>query len=404
LEIKKIKVRFKNNGQYKWVVINQAHSPGFLAMIERLTVDLGPCLLLTGMQFRQKGHMLTMRYGPPYDRRCLLIRTFSWVRFMGWASLKTLLLKGKPFIFVVSNPPLMPLIIWFFSCFRKFPYAMLVWDIYPDHLVHEGLIKPRGLVHQIWSNLNACAMHDADVVITLGSKMVEKLNSGLYQKKAPYRTVVVPNWADTVGLKPIPKNDNSFAKEHNQEKKLTVLYSGNMGLTHSIETIGETANLLRDNRYISFLLIGDGLGRRLVEKAIARYKLTNVTLLPRQRWDKLPFSLASGDVALVIQTKGTEALSVPSKIYSSLAVGSAIIALADEESDLAYLVKKHFAGVICHQNDPVALAKIIQELSQRPDYLATLRKNARIAAVNFFSEEAVFNSFRKILKIAFSEG
>ncbi|HIA01381.1 MAG TPA: glycosyltransferase WbuB [Myxococcales bacterium] len=207
----------------------------------------------------------------------------------------------------------------------------------------------------------------------------------------------MPNWADTDTIKPIQKSDNPFAVEHGQADKITVLYSGNMGAAHGLLPVIEAAQLLEEHSGTSFLFIGDGIGKAEAEQAVAERRLSNVSLLGFQPWEVLPHSLATGDIAVVIQAPGSEHLSVPSKTYTAMAAGNAILALTSPESDLAQLVTTHQASVVCARDDSQGIAKVIAELSANPEQLKGLKTNARKAAEKHFSPKVIFERFHAVL-------
>nr|NIV30864.1 glycosyltransferase [Anaerolineae bacterium] len=312
--------------QYRWAVLNQSQGPAFQQMLERLSDELGSCLLFTGMPFPMEDGKLDVQAASAYDRRNLPRRLWSWMRFALVSFAGVLRLPGQPFLLVVTNPPFLPHVAWIAHKLRGNPYGLLVWDIYPDHVIKMGWIRTNGLVARLWNRVNARVMLDARVVITLGDRMREALERQLGRNAAELQIDVIPNWADTNLLRPMAKLENRFAMEHDQVDKVTVLYSGNMGITHGLETLVESAGMLRGDPRISFLLIGDGLGREQIEGKVVASGLSNVKLLPRQPWENLPHSLAAGDIAVVTQAPGSEHLSLPSKVYSLMAAGCAVVA------------------------------------------------------------------------------
>ncbi len=392
------------NNRHTWIVLNQAQSPAFQEMLARLSAELGPCLCYTGMPYPIGEGPLTVESGHPYDRRGVPRRALSWLRFTVAAALRVLRAPGKPFLFAVTNPPVLPIIVWLLHAFIGYPYGLLIWDINPDHLVRLGLLKRKGLVAQAWTALNRRTMLGARVVITISDRMADALRAHLGSSVARVRIEVIPNWADTDWLRPIPKDENPFALEHGQVGKLTVLYSGNMGADFGLDTVIEAARQVQDDPRIAFLLIGDGLGRAEVEKKTALYHLNNVVLLPLQPYERLPYSLAAGDIALVVQPSGAEHLSLPSKTYSALAVGSAVIALTRGDADLAYLVQTHDLGMVCPPGDAEALALAIRTLAEDAQRLAGCRARARQAAVDCYCITVVKERFRAVLGAAMAQG
>lgn len=381
----------------QWVVLNQSQSPVFQQLLEKLSSDLGPTLIYTGTPFESTVDGVMVEAGPRYDRTSLRGRAKSWIAFTFSATKLLFRLRARPFLLAVTNPPFLPQLVWFFHMLRGWPYALLMWDIYPDHLVQAGILRRRGAIARTWTWLNRKAMRDAEVVITIGDRMAGVLMAQLGSDVEQRRIEVIPNWGDIESLRPMAKAENTFAVEHDQVDKVTVVYSGNMGKTHSLKTVVEAARRLQNDPRVSFVFIGDGLGKPELEEAVRQSKLTNVKLLPAQPWNVLPLSLAMADIAIVTQAPGSENLSLPSKTYSMLAVGAAVLACTSMESDLADLVTKHEVGFVCPHDDSDAIERAIRVLANDPERLARYRANARVIAEQKFSFEAVYQQFRATL-------
>jgi hypothetical protein len=95
----------------------------------------------------------------------------------------------------------------------------------------------------------------------------------------------------------------------------------------------------------------------------------------------------------VMQEKGTEAFSVPSKVYSSMAAGSAILAMTAPISDLAQVVLQHGLGMVCDQDDIACAASALRSLGDDSTKLEQIRRRSRDAAVNLFSEETIYKQW-----------
>lgn len=381
----------------RWVVLSQSHSPAFQAMMGRLAERFGHCLIHTGMPHPTTCPHLTIEAAAAYDRRSLFRRAASWAEFGAGGSLRAARLTGKPFLFATTNPPFLPHVLWLLRKTRGLRYGLLVWDIYPEHIARRGWLRPDHPALRYWMRLNALAMRDAEVVITIGEGMAGILRAQLATIDAARPIEVIPNWADVGTLRPVPKAENAFATERALEKKTVVLYSGNMGATHGLDAAVAAADALRGLTDLRFLFIGDGLGRLALENEVRRRALDNVHIEPLQPWSTVPLSLATADVAIIAQEPGTENLSLPSKTYSSLAVGSALLALTSDDSDLANLTRELGVGLVCRRDDPVGIANAVRRFHDDSEFLAGCKARARRAAVERFSEEAVFAKFAAAL-------
>lgn len=388
-----------------WIVLNQSQSPAFQAMFGRLADRFGPCVLLTGAPHPNAGHRnLELVKGPTYDRRSVARRAASWSAFVAAAAARIARTPGTPFLFATTNPPMLPQLLWAAHKSRGLPYGLLIWDIYPEHVVRRGWLGETNAIVRAWTKMNAVALRDADVVVTLSERMAETVAGQLRRAGYSRAIEVIPNWADVDVLQPIPKAQNSFAIERALVEPLTILYSGNIGATHGLESVIEAASVLRDDARVRFVVIGDGLGRAALEQKVRELALENVHLEPMLPWDMVPRSLASGDVAVVVQEPGTEHLSMPSKTYSALAVGSALLALTSPKSDLATLTADLEVGVVCSRDDSRAIVSSIRRFLDDPKLLARCRENSRRAAVERFSAQAVFTKFEAAFRASFEVG
>jgi glycosyltransferase involved in cell wall biosynthesis len=384
--------------RYRCVVLNQSQSPMFQAVWEHLTDHVGPTLIYTGMPQPAHTDQVRVAAAPRYRRKNLLTRAVSWWVYWLAALSRVWRLPGRPFVVAVTNPPFLPQLAWLLHKWRGHPYGLLFWDIYPNHMVQVGLLKRGSWLTRWWTDLNRRAMLEASAIVTISAQMADVLRAQLGAQAAQCRIDVIPNWADTDELKPLPKQANPFALEHGQVDKVTVLYSGNMGRTHGLGAIVEAARLLRDDARLSFLLIGDGLGRAELEQSALRHDLTNVVFCPLQPWEQVPYSLATGDIAVITQAGDSANLSLPSKTYSMLAVGCALIACTHRPSDLAALVDVSDLGGVCPPGDGAALAQTIQQLAGDPSRLAACRARARQIAEQQFSIQAAVRQWAMVLQ------
>ena len=386
------------NSRYSWFILNQSQSPAFQQMLEALSRAFGRGCLVTGKPFPVESDGLDIVTGCRYDKTGLLGRLKSWFGFTLFCFYKCLRIRKNAFFMVVTNPPFLVNLIWFFSLLKNFRYSLLIWDIYPDHLVQARIVRKGGLVDRFWTALNARAYLKADTVITISDNMAATIRQSIGAKASEADLRVIPNWVNTDVIRPVPKTENPFACQHAQDGKITVMYSGNIGHTHELDTLLEAAAQLKDHPLLSFLIIGEGMGKAAIRDYVEKHRLGNVILQPWQPWEVVPYSLATADIAIVAQSPNTEHLSMPSKTYSFLSAGCAIVALTSAESDLARVVTTHQAGVVVSQGDVRGLTSVLEELAVDKAGLFRYKKRAREAALAHYSTETVFLQFKAVLE------
>lgn len=374
---------------HRIVFFNQMAGPLFRELAEVLSEKWPYGLLYTGHQDTVKTKQtayLKITSAPEYKRNSAVLRLLSWTRYLVCAFFRCLLLKKSTLLFIVPFPPFLDLMAYFFKRLRGQRYVVLIYDIYPNGLVNLGSLSENGLITKLWRKMNRLAWENADAVFTIGTRIGENLERMFDSSKTKAgKVIVIPNWANTDWIRPIPKHKNEFAQKYNQVNKLTVMYSGNLGQAHDIETILSAIKKLKNNNDIHFMIIGDGIKKNLVEQAKRRDKLDNLTVLPLQPENVLPQSLTTADIAIVTLGKGSEGLCIPSKTYYSMAAGAALIGLCEAQSEVADIITHHQCGTLVPPGDAERMVNAITELLADKEVLNNYRNNGRVAAEQFYS-------------------
>lgn len=108
-------------------------------------------------------------------------------------------------------------------------------------------------------------------------------------------------------------------------------------------------------------------------------------LLPEE-WKR---TMSTHEIGLVTMKHGAEDILLPSKTYSAMAAGQAILAICPKRSDLADLVRKHKCGWVVEPNDTKALIKVLNESITDSTDLMSKRQNAQSAAASFYDAKPV---------------
>lgn len=311
------------------------------------------------------------------------------------SSFLTVSFSRKVPLLIVSNPPFLPLIGTLLKTIRGQKYIFLVHDVYPEIAVKLGYLSDRELMTRIWDWVNKAIYARADFIVVLGEYMEKEVRKKL---KDSGKTQVIHNWADKDFIKPIKKEENSFCEKYGLKKKMVVLYSGNIGLSQDLETVILAANELKDNTDIVFVFIGEGGKKAKLIKMAEDFKLDNVLFLSYQPQENLPLSLACGDIAVVSLEKGIEGLAVPSKLYTSLAAGQAIVGLVGEKSEIADVIKKYSCGFRVDQGDVEGLIEFLERLYDDQKLLNEMKSNARKCFEENFEKAMAIDKYFEIVR------
>jgi len=334
-----------------------------------------------------------------YEKNSIKGKIFNSSSFFAMSFVKALNNRERCPIILVTNPPFLGIIGLLLKILRKRPYILIVHDLYPDIAVNAGYLDRRSPIVAIWNQLNKWIFREASFIVGLGrdvNKIIKKqLPTGTEDK-----VVYIPNWADPALIKPIDYNDNILIKSLGLTDKFIVQYSGNMGLTHDMETIVEAANLLKKHDMIHFLLIGDGGKRKKIERMIEAYQLKNVTMLDYQPRENLIYSLSASHVSLISLENSAKGLSVPSKLYGILASGRPAIAIVPEDSEVALTLNEYECGLVVAPKDVASLVESIYWLKDHEDERASMGMKAYHAFLQNFTvaqcADKYFDLIRKI--------
>lgn len=389
------------NNKSQIIFLNQVSGRLFQELAEDLAGSAGgQCFLYTGSDKSneiESTSNLKIIKAPEYHRGNYYFRLLDWFKyfwFVFWGVLKQ---PSSALIFIVSNPPFLPLIGYLMKKLREQPYVVLIYDIYPDLAIYLGKMSSRGLLARMWRWLNKGVWQNSEAVFTIGDDMAIKLEDMFKINRTRLGHIaVIPNWVDHNFIKPLSKEKNWFAQKYGQVSKFTVLYSGNLGATHDLETILEAAKELGNFNNVQFLIIGDGFKRAYIEKFIEKENLSNLFLLPFQPEDVLPYSLTTGDVAIITLAKGAEGLSVPSKVYSAMASGSALLCISSGNNELKNIIEKHQCGISIEPGDVNGFISVIKRFYEDTVFLKNCKENARVAAETYYTKRNI-EKYREIL-------
>jgi len=371
--------------------LNQMAGPLFRELAEDISKQWPVGELLTGhpdtLKCSQTGSLRIIA-APKYQRKSYLSRVLSGIHYILYVLFYCWRLPRNTLVFSMSEPLCLGVVGYLLKRLRGQCYVILVYDIYPDTLVRFGMLKESGLTARLWRRLNRLVWENAEIVFTIGEAMASSLERMFDAGKTlPGKVIFIPNWADIDWIRPVAKDKNEFAKKYGQVGKLTVMYSGNLGKTHDIETIIAAARELKGYDSIHFMIIGEGAKKSFVEQAKHRDGLDNLTILPFQPEGILPESLPTANISIVTLDKGCENLSAPSKTCYAMAAGAALIGLCNNESEIAHIINRHNCGIVVSPGDTNAMVSGIKDLLNDKAKLSRYQTNSRQAAEKFYSRK-----------------
>ena len=266
-------------------------------------------------------------------------------------------------------------------------------DIYPDVAVALGKVGNNWAVRRLRSKLFD-VYRRCDRMIVLSQDMANLLTEAGVEAG---RISIVPNWADTHSIAPIP-GINRFRKQHKLGAHFVAMYSGNLGLTQRLEEFVLAAALLKDRTDILFCFVGRGSQESSLRGLVNAKGLTNVRFFDYQPQDELTHSLTAANLHLVPLTKELSRCLMPSKLYGILAAGRPYLTNAPAGSELHAISAKHHVGLTVDPGSVQDIAAQILWAADHPAELENMGRNARQLAESEYTQQHSITKFRTMLQ------
>ncbi len=304
-------------------------------------------------------------------------------------------------VIVVTNPPLLPYLIAIACRMRGGRFVLLVHDVYPDIITRLGILKPTSKIARLLGRACIWLYNNSDRILVLGRDMQQLVVDKLLSHRD--RVVIATNWASDEVIAPMPRSENVLLNTLRLNANFVVQYYGNMGHPHCIEDLVDAAKLLASDPEYHFLLIGWGVKKSWVVEEKRACKLENLTILdPFPREDSCDVQNAC-DVAINTLSSGITGVSVPSRTYNVLASGKPQIAVCDDNSELALLVKEEDIGWVVPPGRPDLIVSVLHEAKANPVRLRSMGKRAHKAAESKYTRRQVLEIYKSLIESMRSE-
>lgn len=321
-----------------------------------------------------------------------LKRTLNYLSFMVAAVLVVPFLSSHDVVISTSPQFFNGLAGYFVSRLKRIPWILEIRDLWPESIVVVGAITNRPVIGILeWLERFAYWKADHVVVVTDAFK-AHMLAKGISSAKVS----VIKNGVDFSLYKKPQGGTTDLSRELGLDGKFVASYFGTHGMAHHLETILEAARLLREERHIHFVLVGDGAERVRLLAMREEMKLSNVLMLDQQPKERMPQLWSLSSVSLVLLKKSALFRTViPSKIFESLAMEKPVILGVEGES--AELLNASGAGICIESESSSELASQILKLYRDPLMCQELGERGRRFVLEHFDRQVLARQFAKVI-------
>lgn len=317
--------------------------------------------------------------------RRAVLRARMYLEFpvrLGWACRRS----GHAEIHVVATNPFFAPWVAVMCTKGSSSVVHLVYDVFPRALVVAGRLDEQAITTRAIRRIVRQIFDRATINVFLGERLRRYAERDFGSIS---RSRIIPVGADA---KPFL---HSAPEVPPAGTPIDVLYCGNLGAMHDVETLVAAIRTIEKRSRPPALTLtfhtSGSLYRSFKVRTMAISERVATWLhLSEPLADKAWVArMAGAHVALVTMKAGSECVVMPSKTYSALAAGQAILAVCPVDSDLAEIVVRYDCGWVVAPGSTDELVRVFDEIASRPDLVQRKRENAFRAGQLDYSELAV---------------
>ena len=357
-------------------------------------------------EIQYDGKLTIRRVYVSANEKSLLTRAIRMLLLTVGMALKALQEKNVDVIMSHSMPIFIGPTSVFISRIKKLPLLYLESDVVSESLISTDVVKKgikRMLMYSLGKFLENISLKGSDHIVTVSNLFKERnIKNGISENKIE----VIHNWIDTNKVKPIDRQQNFlFDRFKLDRKKFYVTYCGNLGLPQNVEIIIDAAKELEYISDLEIVIVGSGVRREFIKDYIEKSNVKNVKLFPLQPLEEVSYVYSLGNVGVVIGKSGTSKNGFPSKTWTMMAAGQAIISCFDIDSELSQAVTEGKCGIALEPDNSEKLKNAIVDMYANNEYAYQCGLNSRKYVIENYSRKVATRKYINILeKIKYKNG
>lgn len=294
--------------------------------------------------------------------------------------------------FIDSTPPIQGLKLPIVRLLRRKPVVYNAQDLFPETLSGTGLVNQGGLLWKIGSLVARITFRNADKIIAISND----IKRNIMAKGVPEEKIeVIYNWVDENAIRPIQDNENSLFEEFDiSHEQFRVVYAGNLGNAQNTGLIMDAAIRLKD---VQFIIFGTGGLESQLKARKEREGIGNLKILPLQPFEMVPQVYSLGNVCIVVCKPGLGGAAMPSKTWSIMSSGRAVLANFDE-GELRQILEDNGCGVFTEAGDLEGFVAAISSLAANPSQCEEMGHYGREFILKNLTKEVGTAKYVEVIK------
>lgn len=301
--------------------------------------------------------------------------------------------KKHDLVFSGTTPIFLLIVMYLAKKMIGFKWILLVHDVFPENLVAAKVLKKQNFIYKMLKKIFDVFYAAPEKLIVIGQDMKDLVD----RKTKKKNSIVIQNWIDENDIQVESKQDNEILRKLNWQNESPIFqFFGNIGRVQGVDNLVEAIKLIDPSKRPKFLFMGDGAYVKQLNHAIETLNDPNLKYIGPVQQNKKSKGLNAGDIAIVTLAEEMLGLGVPSKAYFSMAADKPLLAIMDENSEIACMIKDHRLGWVVQPGNPENLAKKLIEITDK--FHTTELISSRQVLINNFSELVAMKKIVEVLQ------
>lgn len=342
------------------------------------------------------------------DKNVTLYRTWTYSgynsnfvgRVIGYLSytfsslVKTLFLK-KPDIYIVTSPSIfVGISAIIVSKLKKVPFIFEVRDLWPESAVATGVLSNKFLLNILyWLEYRLYKYSEKIVVLTPAFKKNIETRFPEFIGKIE----IITNGADFSIMGEKHQGEQLRVKLGWGDKKVFT-YLGAHGVANDLIQVVEAAKAFKDEMQIHFVLIGDGMQKKILKRKASEYNLTNIEFIDSVPKHEVVNYIQASDICMAILKKTDTFKTVyPNKVFDYMSCKKPVFVTIDGIT--RDLIETSNCGLYSEPENIDEFKKIVDKfLNMSDEELKTFGENGYKYVKEKFDREKLAEQYIKLIK------
>jgi colanic acid biosynthesis glycosyl transferase WcaI len=297
-------------------------------------------------------------------------------------------------IILGSNPPFSFFLVPYIKVIKP-TSKVLLWsfDLYPD-AIYASKTSNSVFLRNLLKRVIAQCYKKLDVLVDIGDCMKLRLKS--YVHNVPTLTLTPWSFVEQSVLDEIhkPTREMLFG-----DAKLTLMYTGTIGHAHEFDSFLALARKLQEqNASVAFCFAGFGKKNEEL-KSLCSSNDKNISFADFVNSDKeLSERLSSADLMMVSLRSNWTGISVPSKFFTSIAIGKPVLFSGAKDSAIESWLREFNLGFHITNDNIDFIAKELIAISNDYQLISQIKENCLKTYNNKFSKKIICDGWSTLLQ------